>query len=366
MLTSTHNFEAFTKEPISFLNQTGDWVADFELPFSHDELLSFYSKMLRARLLDDRFMTLQRMGKLSFVAPLAGHEAAHVAVATAMTKGTDWLFPYYRDYGMAHILGLSALEVFAQLTGSKLDTAKGRQMPFHPGSKELNIYTAISAIAAHIPPAVGVAMSMKLRNTGQVAIASFGDGATSEGDFHTAINYAGAQGAPVVFVCQNNRLAISVDFKKQTGSETIHEKAKAYGMPGYYVDGMDVIATHLVMKEVIERARSGVGPALVEALVYRYGPHSSADDDSVYRSQDELELWKKRDPILRLKLYLEKQGVWTQALENDLKEDITQELNNALELVEEAGKAPTEWMFDDVFADMPQHLIEQKEELLGE
>jgi len=159
MLTSTYSFEPFSKEPIVFLNETGDWIADFDLPFSSDELLGFYSKMLRAKLIDERFMTLQRMGKLSFVAPLRGHEAAQVGVASAMKKGTDWLFPYYRDYGLAHILGLSSLEVFSQLMGSQLDSAKGRQMPFHPGSKKLNIYTAISAIAAHIPPAVGAALS---------------------------------------------------------------------------------------------------------------------------------------------------------------------------------------------------------------
>jgi 2-oxoisovalerate dehydrogenase E1 component alpha subunit len=266
---------------------------------------------------------------------------------------------------MAHIVGLSALEVFAQVTGSSLDSAKGRQMPFHPGSKDLNIYTACSAIASHIPAAVGAAISMKIRNTGQVSVVSFGDGATSEGDFHAAINYAGAQGAPVVFVCQNNRLAISLDFNKQTGSESVHQKAHAYGMPGYYVDGMDVLACYFVMKEVLERARTGFGPSLVEMLVYRYGPHSSADDDSIYRSKEELELWKKRDPLIRLKLYLEKQGVWTQAYEDDLRESIRLGFTKAIEQVEAAGKAPLEWMFDDVFAEMPQHLLDQKENLLG-
>ncbi len=217
MLTSTRTFPTFSKEPICLLNEKGKWIADFELPLSHEELLGLYKDMVTARLLDERFMTLQRMGKLSFDAPLAGHEAAHVAVARAMIAGTDWLFPYYRDYGMAHILGIPALEVFAQVTGSRIDTAKGRQMPFHPGSKKFNVYTGASAIASHIPPAVGAALSMKIRNTEEVAIASFGDGATSEGDFHAAINYAGAQGMPIVFVCQNNRLAISVDFSKQTG-----------------------------------------------------------------------------------------------------------------------------------------------------
>jgi 2-oxoisovalerate dehydrogenase E1 component alpha subunit len=366
MIKDAQVFQPFTEEPIRCLNEQGEWVAPFSYNLESAQVKQFYLDMLRARLLDERLIALQRMGKASFAAPAAGHEAAHVAVARAVRPKHDWLFPYYRDYGMVMTLGVPLTEILAQIMATKADTAKGRQMPMHPGSKVFNVFTAASAIASHIPPAVGAALSMKLQSTGQVAVVSFGDGATSEGDFHAAINFAGAQGAPVVFVCENNRLAISVDYHKQTGSETIAQKGHAYGMPGYYVDGMDVIACYYVMREVVERARSGIGPALVEMLVYRYGPHSSADDDLRYRPQEEIDLWKKRDPLLRLKRFLVAKELWSDDEEHDATEQIQQELTQAVKFVESAGQVPTEWMFDDVFAEMPNHLKEQRDSLLGE
>jgi 2-oxoisovalerate dehydrogenase E1 component alpha subunit len=366
MIKDTQLFQPFTEEPVRCINEQGEWVAPFGYDLESAQARQLYTDMLRARLLDERLLALQRMGKTSFVAPAAGHEAAHVAVAHAMTPKHDWLFPYYRDYGMVMTLGVPLAEILAQIMATQGDTAKGRQMPMHPGSRDFNVFTAASAIASHIPPAVGAALSMKLQGSGQVAVVSFGDGATSEGDFHAAINFAGAQGAPVVFVCENNRLAISVDYHKQTGSETIASKGHAYGMPGYYVDGMDVVACYYAMREVVERARSGIGPSLVEMLVYRYGAHSSADDDLRYRPQAEIDMWKKRDPLLRLKRFLTARDLWSDAEEAQTKEQIQQELTRAIKAAEAAGPVPTAWMFDDVFAEMPEHLREQRESLLGE
>ncbi|MCA9836887.1 MAG: thiamine pyrophosphate-dependent dehydrogenase E1 component subunit alpha [Trueperaceae bacterium] len=365
MIADKQNFSPFNEEPISLISQAGEWTAPFACDLKDEQLKTMYQQMLAARLMDERFIKLQRSGKMSFVAPHSGHEAAQIAAAHAVRVGTDWLFPYYRDYGMTYALGEPLIEIFAQVTGSRLDTAKARQMPMHPSSKELNIFTGASAIASHIPPAVGAAISMKIRETGQVVLTSFGDGATSEGDFHAAINYAGAQGAPVVFLCENNRLAISVDFNKQTGAENIAIKAKAYGMPGYLVDGMDVLACYYVLQECVENARAGLGPSLVEAQVQRFGAHSSADDDSIYRSKEELEQMRQRDPLLRMRRFLENQGLWSERDENLFKKEILGEFQAIIDTLAEAEKVPLEWMFDDVYAEMLPHIAEQKKDFLG-
>ncbi|HEX7000732.1 MAG TPA: thiamine pyrophosphate-dependent enzyme, partial [Trueperaceae bacterium] len=188
---------------------------------------------------------------------------------------------------------------------------------------------------------------------------------TSEGDWHAGVNLAGAQGAPIVFACQNNGYAISVDLKKQTGSDTIAVKAHAYGMPGYLVDGMDVLASFLVAREAIERAREGVGPSIVEFVVYRYGGHSSADDDSRYRARQEVELWRRRDPLDRYRRFLERRGLWDEEAEKKARAEIDAELVEGIRQAQEAGSVPLEWMFEDVYAQMPARLARQREELLG-
>lgn len=358
-------FAAFSHEPITFLDEQGNWTANFECDLEAETLLDLYNDLLAARLLDERYFKLRRMGKTSFVPPAVGHDGAQVAVANAVKVRHDWVFPYYRDHCLVRALGVPAKEILAQAMGSSLDPNRARQMPGHPSSKEFNIFTPASAIASHIPPAVGTAISMKLRNTGQVTVVSFGDGATSEGDFHAAINFAGVQGAPIIFVCQNNRLAISVDYHKQTAAETIALKAKAYGMPGYFVDGMDVIASYYVMREVVERARSGFGPALVEMQVYRFKAHSSDDDDTRYRSPDDVALWQKRDPLLRMQRYLKKRGLWSDKDESETRARLEAELLQAVDEIEAAESVPMTWMFEDVFAEMPEHLQEQKEEIEG-
>ncbi len=365
MFHAVERFKPFTSEPISLLSDHGDWIAPFELDFDHDKLLMLYRDMVAARLLDERYTKLQRMGKTSFVPPSSGHEGAQIGLAHAMMVKKDWFFPYYRDHGAILAMGVPAIEILAQATGASIDPNRARQMPGHPSSRDFNVFTPCSAIASHIPPAVGTAISMKLQNTGQVTVASFGDGATSEGDFHAAINFAGVQGAPIVFVCQNNRLAISVDFHKQTAAENVAIKAKAYGMPGYLVDGMDVLACYMVMKEAVDRARSGVGPALVEMQVYRYGPHSSSDDDSRYRSKEDIESWRKRDPIIRMQKFLNKKGLWSEAQNKILYEDLEASLNKAVETIEASPEVPFDWMFEDVYAEMPEHLLEQREEYGG-
>lgn len=363
MIRDSQRFQPFTDQPIRLVGDAGEWLAPFEMDLDDTDLIGIYRDLVAARRLDERLGLLQRMGKISFVAPAAGHEAAHVAMARSVIPGRDWLFPYYRDSGMVLALGVPAVEIFGQMMATRADPHRGRQMPAHPGSRELNVFTVASPIASHIAPAVGAALSMKLQGRSDVVVTSFGDGATSEGDFHAAINFAGAQGAPIVFVCENNRYAISVEFTRQTGSENVAAKAHAYGMPGYHVDGMDVLACLYVMREVVERAREGVGPALVEMLLYRYGPHSSADDDSRYRPAEEVALWKARDPLLRMRRFLERRGLWNDERETRLIETVDAELSEAAKIAEAAGKVPTEWMFDDVFAERTHHLEAQSAEI---
>jgi 2-oxoisovalerate dehydrogenase E1 component alpha subunit len=352
--------QPFTDQPLFLLSTEGEWVGDFPLDLGAPLLRQLYRDMLTVRSMDERFTVLLRTGKISFTAPMAGHEAAQVGVAHALRRGHDWVFPYYRDYGLALTLGIPPVEIFGQMLATRADLAKGRQMPCHPNSRALNVFAAASTVASHIPPATGAALSMKLRRTGQVAVCTFGDGATSEGDWYAAVNFAAVQRAPAVLVCENNRYAISVPLSCQTATRTIAEKAHAFGIPGYHVDGMDVLGTLYAVREVIERARAGHGPALVDLVVYRYGPHSSADDDTRYRPREEVEQWRQRDPILRYQRFLARQGLWSADWEHQLRAEIAQELAMAIDEAERAGEVPAEWMFDDVYSEPLWHLERQR------
>ena len=367
MVKETHRFEPFTEEPIRLIGEEGEWLGDFPLDLEGEKLRRLYRDMLAARMLDERYTILIRTGKTSFIAPAAGHEAAQVAIAHAIRPGFDWVFPYYRDHGLALALGIPLKELFGQMLATKADPNMSRQMPEHPRPNARNSFPVPSRNASHVPPAAGAAISMKLLRTGQVAVCTFGDGATSEGDWYAGINFAAVQGAPAVFVCENNFYAISVDYRHQTHSPTIADKAHAFGIPGYLVDGMDVLASYYVVKEAVERARRGEGPSLVELRVYRYGPHSSADDDSRYRPKEEVAFWRKKDPIPRFRRFLEARGLWNEEWEEDVREEIRAELERGLKEAEEAGPVPPEWMFADVFAEKPWHLLRQeallKEEL---
>ncbi len=366
MIKDKFHFEAFSKKPISIMGKAGEWLAPFDLDLSDEELKEFYYDMLLGRLLDERFGQLHRLGKVSFYAPSSGHEAAQIAISKAINWGKDIVFPYYRDNALLYSSGVPLKAIMGQMIGTLADPAKARQMPSHPSSKELRMFTAASGIASHIAAATGAGISAKIRNEGEVVIVNSGEGATSEGDYHAGINFAGAQGAPVIFIVQNNGLAISVPFNKQTAVESSSEKALAYGMPGYWVDGMDVLACYYLMKELIQRARMGLGPAMVEMKVYRYGPHSPADDDMRYRTKEEVDAYRKFDPLLRMQEFLAKRKLWSKKIDEELREEITKRLDDAVIEAEAEGTPPLEWMFDDVYKEKPKHLIEQQESLLGE
>ena len=363
MIGNLRRFEPFGATPIRVIDEHGRWVAPFTCDLDDDTLRGLYRDMRRARRVDERLSTLQRRGKLSFVASAAGHEAVQVGAARALAAGRDWVFPYYRDLPLALALGLPLVEAVAQQMASMLDPARGRQMPAHPGSAALRLFTVASPIASHVPPAVGSAIAQKLAGRGDVTLCSFGDGATSEGDWHAALNLAGVQGAPAVFLCQNNGYAISVDFRHQSGSADVAVKGHAYGMPGFKVDGMDPLASYYLTLQAVQHAREGLGPVLIEALVYRYAAHSNADDDSRYRPADEVAAWRRRDPLPRYRRFLEGRGLWDDAAEADLGAELDAEIDEAVRQADEAGRAPLGWMFDDVLATPPLQLRRQREAL---
>ena len=319
--------------------------------------------MLANEQLDERFTILVRTGKSSITTSAAGHEAAHVGIARALRKGVDWLFPYYRDHGLLLAYGVPPVALFGQMLATKSDPGKGRQIPTHSTCAAMRVFSMSSPVGSHLPVAVGAAMALARREPGAVVACTFGDGATSTGDFHGALTFAGVQRAPIVFVCENNRYALSVALEDQNPGPSIAAKAAGYGMPGYWVDGFDVIAVRRVVSDAIEAARAGGGPSLVELDSYRFAPHSSSDDDTRYRSTADAEPFRGRDAIARFRRFLDRRGLWTEQWESAAKEASLQRLGDGLREAAEAGAIPPEWMFDDVFADDPWHLRAQRQSL---
>src|SRR5438270_10979646 len=333
-------------------------------PIPRETLLRLYREMVRLRTLDERMMTLQRQGRVGFYGACTGQEAATLASAIAL-EAKDWIFPALREGGAMLLRGFPLVPYLCQIVGNSGDETKGRQMPSHMASKSVNQVSWSSCIGTQLPQAVGAAMAARIKGDRTVVAAYMGDGATSEGDFHVAMNFAGVFRPPVVFICQNNHWAISVPTSKQTASESIAVKATAYGMPGVKVDGNDALAVYGAVKEAVERARTGGGPALVECETYRIGAHSSSDDPTRYRDEQEVEQWKKRDPLELLRSRLQAWGLWTARQEDELRAQVLEEVNGAIAEAEKKPDPPRESLFDDVYANQPWSLREQREELLA-
>lgn len=326
------------------------------------DLLRMYEQMLRLRLLDQRMLTLQRQGRVGFYGTATGEEAAVIGSAFALDKD-DWIFPALRQGGAALLRGYPLVEYISQCIGNSLDKTKGRQMPSHYCSREANFVSWSSCIATQIPHAVGAAWAMKIKGDKNVAIAYMGDGATSEGDFHVAMNFAGVFKVPVVFFCQNNQWSISVNIKEQTASESIAVKAVAYGFQGTTVDGNDALAVYAATRAAVVSARAGNGPSLVEALTYRMGAHSSSDDPRLYRQDEEVEEWRRKDPIARFQKMLLAEGYWSDEQQSALEDRLNKEILDAVAEAEKAGPPPLESMFEDVYSTVLPHLQEQLEQL---
>jgi pyruvate dehydrogenase E1 component subunit alpha len=325
--------------------------------------LRMYREMRRVRLLDERMVLLQRQGRIGFYAPHTGQEAVPVAAALALGPG-DWVFPALRESSVMLVRGFPLERFLAQIYGSARDLLKGRQMPLHVSAREVRHVAWSSCIGTQLPQAVGVAWAAKLRRDPVAVVAFLGDGATSAADFHHAMNFAAVFKAPIVFVCQNNAWSISVPVARQTASETLAVKARAYGMPGRRVDGNDAFATHAAVADALARAHAGRGPSFLECITYRIGPHSSSDDPSRYRDEAEVEAWRRRDPIARLRGYLGRAGLLSDADDAVVGADIEAEIARAVEAAEAAPPPDRATLFDDVYASPPWHLREQREQLL--
>jgi 2-oxoisovalerate dehydrogenase E1 component alpha subunit len=308
------------------------------LGLSQEDLLQMYRTMATARLCDEAQFRLNRQGKAPFVVPVSGHEGCQVATAWPLTRGKDIFVPYYRDMAVCLVAGMTPKDVFLGVFGKAEDPSSGgRQMPAHWGSRRLGIITGSSPIATQIPHASGIAYAMKYRGEDAVVGSWFGDGATSEGDWHEALNFAGVHKLPVVFVCENNLYAISVPLSKQAAIENLSARAEGYGFPGVTVDGNDVLACYEAMNTAVDRARRGEGPTLIEAMTYRYHPHTSDDDDRTYRTREEVEEAKKKDPIIGFEGYLKNAGLLDDGKIEALRKELKEQVDTA---VDEAWGAP--------------------------
>lgn len=352
-------------EPFSILADDGTIRPGTNAPEIPDEqALKLYRGMLQVRLVDDRMMKLQRQGRLGFYMLSMGEEATHFGGAYPL-RMSDWCFPSYREPGVFFWRGYSIKDYVNQLHGNIEDPVKGRQMPVHHSANWLNMVSISSPVGTQIPQAVGMAMGAKITKKDDVSLVYFGEGATSTGQFHVAMNFAGVFKAPCILFCRNNGWAISTPGNKQTASKSIAIKALAYGMPGIRVDGNDLLAIIAVMNDAVERARAGEGPTLIEAVTYRRGGHSSSDDPSAYRDPAEPKEWEAKDPLERWRRHLESRKLWTQELHDQYSQEITEELMACVKAAGELGNPAPETLFDDVFAELPPHLEEQRAEMMS-
>ncbi len=308
-----------------------------DLGLTDDDLVDLYRKMLISRRLDDKMWALNRQGRVPFVVSVSGHEATQIGMAAALDPTRDWSLPYYRDIAFNIGLGVTPLDVFLGVFAKADDPSSGgRQMPNHWSEPDLNLFTHSSVIATQYPHAVGVAYELKRRGTDSVVYVSGGEGSTSEGDWHEAMNFAGIHKLPVVFLIQNNLYAISVPAAEEVAGQ-VADRAEGYGMHGVVVDGNNIIAMYAAASAAVERARSGDGPTLIEAKTYRYYAHTSDDDDKLYRTREEVELWRRKDPVPNFRQYLVEQRALSPAAEAKLEFEVKALVNNAAAAAEDAA-----------------------------
>jgi 2-oxoisovalerate dehydrogenase E1 component len=307
------------------------------LGLSDTQIVEMYRLMLLTRRVDDRMFALQRQGRAAFVLGSSGHEAVQVASVFALDKEKDWILPYYRDMGVALAWGFTPLEVFLAVFAKKDDVSSGgRQLPSHWSDPARRVFTQSSVIGTQFPHASGIAHGLKLRDEGEISVVYGGEGATSEGDWHEAMNWAGIHDLPLICVIENNHYAISVPTEEEVAGG-VAERGAGYGFPGHKIDGNDPFEVLETMQIAVARARAGDGPTLIEADTYRYYAHTSDDNDALYRSREEVERWRKKDPLGRLKQYLIENRLLTEAQESEIDDEVVDVLARA---VEEAEKAP--------------------------
>ncbi|HEY3116872.1 MAG TPA: thiamine pyrophosphate-dependent dehydrogenase E1 component subunit alpha [Chloroflexota bacterium] len=307
--------------------------------------------MLVARKLSDRMLALNRQGRVPFAVTAQGHEACQVASAFALRPEHDWVATYYRDLGVVLALGMTSREVMLHFFSRDLDPCSGgRQMPNHWSYPRLRIITGSSVVATQIPHAVGLALASKLRGEDDVTVAYFGEGGSSEGDFHEGLNFASIHQLPVIFFCENNGYAITEPQSRQMAIENVADRGSAYGIAGQVVDGNDPLAVYQTMTWAVSACRHGHGPKLIEAKTYRLVPHTSSDDDRRYRSRAEVEEWAKKDPVIRFRDRLLQQEIVTEARIDLLDSRAEAEVDDAVEFAEKRPLPSPEDAFTHVYA----------------
>lgn len=323
-----------------------------ESPLEVEMVRRLYRAMVFARIYDRKGTALQKQGRLATYAPFEGQEAAQVGSAAAL-QSNDWMVATYRDGAAMWMQGYPLELLLAGRTGDERGGSPPENVPVLPPS---------ITVGGHMVHAVGLAWAAKFKGEPRIAITYFGDGATSEGDFHEAMNFAAVFEAPCVFFCQNNGWAISLPREEQTRSETIAQKAIAYGMPGVQIDGNDLLGVYLATKEAVDRARSGGGPTLIEAVTYRIGPHTTADDPGRYREAFLTDEWKRRDPLERVRLYLSEREEWSESWQETIEAEAAAEIDQAIEHAEKMAPFSAGEIFDAMFESLPPHLEVQRAE----
>ena len=317
-----------------------------------DTLIEMLTSMTRARKLDERCWLLHRQGKIAFHISGMGHEVAQVAVAFAMRRGYDFLYPYYRDLSMAMALGMTPRDILLGVFGRQGDPSSGgRQMPEHYSYKPGNVFSVSSPVTTQVPQAAGIALAEKLKGGDRVTVTCLGEGSTSQGDFHEALSWAGVHKLPLVVVVENNEYAISVPMHLQMAVARVSDRAAAYGVRGVTVDGLDVLATYAAAKAAIDIARSGGGATLLEVRVARLTPHSSDDDDTTYRTPEDRAALKTQDPLPPFRAMLIAQGLLSEAQAKEIEDRALAEVDEAQRFAEHAPFPPVEWAAGPLFAD---------------
>lgn len=339
---------------LSILEEDGTLDSSLEPAITPERHIEMYSAMLLGRRFDERMLDLQRQGRIGTFPPIKGQEAAQIG-AVFQLRESDWLVPAFRETAAEIWRGRSLESVILYYNGYNEGTVIPRDQ------KDLPMAIPVASQILH---AAGLGYAAKYRQSGEIVMTFFGDGATSEGDFHEAMNCAAVYNLPVLFICQNNQWAISIPLRQQTASKTIAQKALAYGMEGLQVDGNDILSVYSGVREAAERARNGGGPTLIECVTYRIMMHTTADDPSRYRQEEEVEKWRKKDPLQRYTAYLLENGTLTEQRRQEIEESVMERIDQSVTGAEEQMQRlndPLE-MFDHLFHEVPPSLAQQKTE----
>lgn len=341
--------ESYSIKYLQILDEKGDHDDSLMPQLLDSEIKRIYELLILSRTFDHHALSLQREGRIGTYASILGQEASQIGSAFAIEK-SDWIFPSFREMGVYITMGYPIHMLFQYWSGDE----RGMKCP-----DDLNIFPLCVPVGTQVPHAIGATMAAKYKKDNIAVVCYFGDGGTSKGDFHEGFNMAGVFKLPVVFICQNNQWAISVPRHRQTASKTLAQKAFSYGFEGIQVDGNDVFAVYKATKEALNKAKNGEGPTFIECVTYRMSDHTTADDASRYRSKEEVEAWKAKDPILRLKLFMEKRGLWTEGYQKEVEDRAKATVDEAIKK-EESIKAPEiEDIFKYTYEKLTQRQINQ-------